>query len=797
MRDPTVAAESTAPTRGGAARLIADALPLAAILGLAVELRLIFYQGVIHTDDIFYSHLARGLAEGVSPFAQPLLDQSSVLRIALYGPVALLYRLFGANDVTTLAWPFACSLLSIIGAYVIGRIVCNATSGLFAAFLLAILPTSVAASTALLGDGPLAMWCVGTVLLLLVSNRTNGRQRAGALVGSLACFVLGVLTKPLILLLLPFIVFYLLARLRRSFVTIAGLVAVAVVATAAYVLYFGLARPGIRPDFVMSAQRLALTATDVWQKLVATVPEFSWIAPLWIVAVVALIAWRRRESGVILSWLGLTFLYGELGTRTLTVYTPIVWYDGNTPARHLLLFAVPVMILTGIYLAQGVRDWTARWIIMSAALVTGVVARIGSRGAANLTWGVTGENLTTLPFVTISGIATIVVVYFGIASPAVILARSIRLRVAGTAALVVAVGLASLNYSYRAANEFRNPWVETMPDAVKFLAMQPPLPVFVPNELSALRLDYLSSYQFGFRSAMRPFLTSGRIQVAPADSDAVMDAFVLVDDFALRSSRDQVSIVTDPPLPAYLWNRPANWVEVADFGKYPTNHLKVYRVSNEMALADLAKARSAFAASGTPASLLALMTAAAGARAPCEAVRAWHELRVLSPQDLGDFNPVAILSACYKASPVVAGPNLFVNGDFAQGLAGWAKHPDADATVSVELDTDATPMWHGIYRGKNWSMIGQGVRLKPDTAYIYEATIKSTVPVISLYWQTDIGRHFEDKTYADWTTLRYVFVTPHWDGKPLTGEFAPVLMPGPGEVRFKSIRISELTKPPS
>lgn len=83
MTDHAPVGESSAADAGRAKRLIVEALPLAAILALAVELRLLFYQGVIHIDDLVYSHLARRMAEGVSPFAQPLPDQWAVIRIAL------------------------------------------------------------------------------------------------------------------------------------------------------------------------------------------------------------------------------------------------------------------------------------------------------------------------------------------------------------------------------------------------------------------------------------------------------------------------------------------------------------------------------------------------------------------------------------------------------------------------------------------------------------------------------------------------------------------------------------------
>src|SRR5260221_7017547 len=296
---------------------------------------------------------------------------------------------------------------------------------------------------------------------------------------------------------------------------------------------------------------------------------------------------------MVLLWLGLTFLYGELGTRTLPMYTPIVWYDVNTPARHFLLIAAPAMILTGIYLAQGLKAGTARWVILMAAIVTGLSAWVGSRGAANMTWGITGEALADRPFATISGLATILVVFGGIASPALIRAGTAAVRVIGTAALVVATGLASLNHSYRAANEYKGPWVQTFPEALRFLDSQPPLPIIVQNGMVGLRLDYVSGFRLGFYSTLRPFVQNPRIQIAPADASTLTDAYILVDEFHLATAR--TSFLTEGP--PYLRSPPARWVKIADFGRYPGNHLKVYRVSDHSAADELAAARAARARS--------------------------------------------------------------------------------------------------------------------------------------------------------------------------------------------------------
>jgi hypothetical protein len=137
------------------------------------------------------------------------------------------------------------------------------------------------------------------------------------------------------------------------------------------------------------------------------------------------------------------------------------------------------------------------------------------------------------------------------------------------------------------------------------------------------------------------------------------------------------------------------------------------------------------------------------------------------------------------------GPNLFQNGSFAEGLQGWGIHPDADATPSV-VTVGAERVWNVKYRKGNWTVIAQDLSLKPDTVYVYEAVVKSTAPVVALYWQAETGLFHEiDKTYPEWTRLRYVFLTPHWNGAPMNASFNPVLMKGAGDVSIKDLRLSE------
>jgi hypothetical protein len=177
---------------------------------------------------------------------------------------------------------------------------------------------------------------------------------------------------------------------------------------------------------------------------------------------------------------------------------------------------------------------------------------------------------------------------------------------------------------------------------------------------------------------------------------------------------------------------------------------------------------------------LAIAVQAAADKAASEAVRNRSVL-------------LAAAKATATAADTATGANLFQNGSFTDGLKGWTAHPESDATLSVDI-TDGEPAWHANYRKGNWAVIYQTQSLEPDTVYVYEMTVKSTAPVVALYWQAETGRYHEiDKTYPNWTHLRYVFETPHWTGAPYATSFHPLLMKGPGDAWLRDVRLSRFT----
>ena len=91
-----------------------------------------------------------------------------------------------------------------------------------------------------------------------------------------------------------------------------------------------------------------------------------------------------------------------------------------------------------------------------------------------------------------------------------------------------------------------------------------------------------------------------------------------------------------------------------------------------------------------------------------------------------------LLTAARSGVGVTLGPNVFQNGDFANGTTEWFANPASDATVNV-MPAEGARAWHVTYRKGNWAVINQEQELKPDTIYVYEGWVKTTAPVVSFY----------------------------------------------------------------
>jgi 4-amino-4-deoxy-L-arabinose transferase-like glycosyltransferase len=158
------------PAPARAAPTISAAAKLALILGVATLLRVHFFTGYTAYDDGIYIQRAFDLSLG-------RLDAPTThwaARVGLVVPTAIAYRLFGFSPATTVAFPFLCSLASILVAGEIGRRLYGVHAGLIAAFLFAVLPMDVLFATMLFPTAPVLLFAGGALCAFVLAER-DGR----------------------------------------------------------------------------------------------------------------------------------------------------------------------------------------------------------------------------------------------------------------------------------------------------------------------------------------------------------------------------------------------------------------------------------------------------------------------------------------------------------------------------------------------------------------------------------------------------------------------------------------------
>jgi len=149
-----------------------DNILLAALVGFAALLRLMFYTGFSGSDEMIYVRAAISILSGEWRSDQYI----GALRYGINLPIAGLLWLFGKHEAVAAIWAFGCSLAEVALVYVMGRGLLNHRVGFFGALLLASLPLHVNLAGRLLADSPLAFFMTLSFALFLLAE---ARDRAG------------------------------------------------------------------------------------------------------------------------------------------------------------------------------------------------------------------------------------------------------------------------------------------------------------------------------------------------------------------------------------------------------------------------------------------------------------------------------------------------------------------------------------------------------------------------------------------------------------------------------------------
>ena len=138
------------------------AFDLAAVLTLALVLRLLTYNGLFGSDDGTYLGRAIDVASGTWASA----NYNGALRYGFNIPAGLFVWLFGPSAFVANLWPLLCSLIEVGAVYAVAVSVLDRRAGLFAAVLLATTPLHIAVATRIHADSVVSMFVTLSFTLL-------------------------------------------------------------------------------------------------------------------------------------------------------------------------------------------------------------------------------------------------------------------------------------------------------------------------------------------------------------------------------------------------------------------------------------------------------------------------------------------------------------------------------------------------------------------------------------------------------------------------------------------------------
>ncbi|WP_167856292.1 ArnT family glycosyltransferase [Hymenobacter metallicola] len=419
-------------------------LTLVFVVLLTLAYFFLTHEGLYDLDDYFYSRYAHQLASGtfrVEPDPQGLLHDPLKERWLIFGPVALLYRLFGITIISTTLWP----LLATLGCALVLWMTYRKREPVVAAgamLLLGLHYFTLNLTNYLYPDNILMFWCLCCGVSLL-RGREQLRRPVLWGVGFAVLNFAALLSKETIVYYLPFYLGVLaldMFRRRHGRFWLAAVgVGAALLGTylAFYQVYTDDAfyrihliehtNEFLKEGNFLEGNRAALLARLTYQPLAFLVGTGLGVALL--LALAAALGRRRRQHPEADFWLALaatTLAFYWLGSTSLTHYNPITLIPRMTTP-----LLPPLCLAAGFGLRAFVRSprqgyWLAAallacagWLHNSISVLYGglalyfAVATWLARPVDSAAWRVPGtEGFAALALLALAAMLSIRPVYF-------------------------------------------------------------------------------------------------------------------------------------------------------------------------------------------------------------------------------------------------------------------------------------------------------------------------------------------------------------------------------------------------
>ncbi|QIL74460.1 ArnT family glycosyltransferase [Hymenobacter sp. HDW8] len=300
------------------------------------------HEGLYALDDYYYSRYAQQVATGtfrLAPDPQGLLVDPLRERPLIFGPVALLYKAFGVNSITTTLWP----LLATLGCAIVLWLLYGKREPVVAAgaiLLLGLHYFTLNLTNYLYPDNILMFWCIYCAASLLIGRRDG--QLAGGLWGAFFALLnfAALLSKETIIYYLPFYIGVLLLdgwrrRNRRFWLAAFGVGTVLLLGyLALYQVYTDDALYRIHliertNEFLKEGNYIMGKRGALFYRLTMAPLDFfigTGLGGVILFALLALLNQRRWPDSDAKFWLALagsTLVFYWFGSTSLTQYNPI------------------------------------------------------------------------------------------------------------------------------------------------------------------------------------------------------------------------------------------------------------------------------------------------------------------------------------------------------------------------------------------------------------------------------------------------------------------------------------------
>lgn len=369
MRNTTKQPWTLAPV---AAMQRTDWVSLAALLALAITLRILFYTGFFGSDEVTYVETAARIASGD-------WRASNYIGATRYGmnlPVALFVYLFGLSEASANLWPFLCSVGEVAIVFALGYWLWSTRVAVMSAGLLALLPLHVHFAGRMMADPPLAFFLSLSVALLL--RATHSRYSLTFLAAGLAWGGVFWVKESVAFLFFPVFLFlnFFLNRFNGRWLWLFAGMSIAVLANCALMIYVA-GNPmhvfAVMKNAVVKISGMTLE-TSPWFYLRYLFMDIRHTFLLGFLVAAGAILYaryfvRNRQADVgtqfVVLWV---FLMVGMFSFAVVSFSPVNLVMKQT--NYMLIFAAPLVLLAGWFLASLPRRV---FVPLSALIICGSV----------------------------------------------------------------------------------------------------------------------------------------------------------------------------------------------------------------------------------------------------------------------------------------------------------------------------------------------------------------------------------------------------------------------------------------